>query len=267
MPSSKPLAGHICLIAGLCALLLALPAQAFDPERDTWLLPPPTEPVGGAQRVLDPVEFLRMRATGNDLEPEYATPGQLELLDASAKGDRPRLESLLQEGINPNGRRDLWGKTALVEAVDRGDVEMVRLLLDAGADPDLKAAGYTPLGRAAMQGHSRIARMLLEAGADPDLKSNDGNTPLAAAAAMNRVTVIRVLMAHQPDYTLHNLEGRTALSVAALEGFEEAVRAMLEGGIDVNVQDRNKSTALDATSESDNKRIQQLLVDYGATTL
>jgi uncharacterized protein len=267
MPSSKARAGRSRLFLGVIALCLALPAHAFDPERDTWLLPPPAEPAEGAQRVLDPMDFVRMRATGNDVEPEYATPGQLELLDASARGDRPRVESLLKGGVNPNGRRDLWGKTALVEAVDRGDVEMVRLLLDAGADPDMKAAGYTPLGRAAMQGHARIARMLLDSGADPDLKSNDGNTPLAAAAAMNRVAVIRALMAYRPDYTLHNLEGRTALSVAALEGFEEAVHAMLEGGVDVNVQDRNKSTALDATSESDNKRIQQLLVDYGATTL
>lgn len=256
-----------CLPLALALLSVAQPALAFDPERDAWLLPPVEEPAAGPQRVVDPMDFARMRATGNDLEPEYATPDQRELLDAAAKGDRTRLELLLKEGIAPNGRADVWGRTALLEAVDRGHVEMVRLLLDAGADPDLRGGGHAPLVRAALLGHAQITGMLLKHGADPDIKSSDGNTALTAAATMNRPEVIRVLMGFRPDYTLHNLEGRTALSVAALEGFEEAVRALLEAGVDVNVQDHNKGTAMDATTESDNKRIQKLLVDYGATTL
>ena len=253
------------LAALVLALVLAPPARAFDAERDAWLLPSPA--AAAPRAAVPPLEFARIHATGNDREPEYAASEQLALLEAVALGDRPRLEELLGRGVNPNGRPDLWGRAALVVAVDKGDVEMTRLLLEAGADPDMKSGGYTPLGLAAFRGHARIVRMLLQHGADPDLKGGDGNTPLTAAAAMNRVEVIRALMPFRPDYTLFNLEGRTALSVAALEGFEEAVRAMLEAGVDVNVQDENKGTAMDATTESDNKRIQKLLVDYGAITL
>ena len=42
---------------------------------------------------------------------------------------------------------------------------------------------------------------------------------------------------------------------------------MLDMGVDVNVQDKNKGTALDSTTFNDNKRIQKLLVDRGATSL
>jgi len=279
MPSSKPLAVGRSAVScrrivwnfgkGLPTYVLLLglvsPAFAFDPERDTWLLP---ELVTEAQRrQYDPLEFARIRATGNDLEPEYAVQEQRALIDAVAAGDRTQVEALLQKGVNPNGIPELWGRSALLQGVMRGDVELVRLLLDAGADPDLKSAGFTPLGQAALRGHARIAELLLKAGANPDFKSNDGNTPLIAAVSMNRVAVIQVLMRARPDFTLFNSEGRTALSLAAFENFEDAVRVMLEAGVDANVQDKNKGTALDSTTESDNKRIQKLLVDFGATTL
>ena len=245
--------------------LLTGPAQAFDMERDTWLLP--SDKAVDTRAKYNPLEFSRVKATGNDLEPEFAGDEQLALIEAAEQGDRARVETLLQVGFNPNGIAGQWGMSALNHAVQRGDVEIVRVLLDAGADPDLKAAGHQPLVLASLHGHARIAELLLQAGANPDLKSSDGNTPLIAAASMNRIPVIRVLMRAHPDYALFNLEGRTALSLAAFENFEEAVRVMLEAGVDVNVQDKNKGTALDATSDSDNKRIQKLLVDFGATTL
>lgn len=258
MPSSK------CFLTGLLLLGMVSPAHAFDPERDAWLLP---EASPEARRTVDPLEFARIKATGNDAEPEYAGAEQLALIQAVEQGDRAQVEKRLQQGVNPNGLTGPRGNTALVQAVARGDVEITRLLLDAGADADLKGGGYTPLGLAALRGHARIAELLLKAGADPDRKSNDGNTPLTAAASMDRLDVIRVLMAARPDFTLFNREGRTALSVAAFEGFEPAVRLMLDMGGDVNVQDRNKGNALDATSFNDNKRIQKLLVERGVSTL
>lgn len=235
-------------------------ASAFDPERDTWLLPPDVSRAQGVRVSAEPLEFARIRATGNDQEPEYASLDQRELIGAVIAGDHATLENFLKNGINPNARPDLWGKTALIEAIERGDVEMVRLLLDAGADPDVKGGGYTPLGRAAILGHGRITAMLLKYGADPDLKSSDGNTPLTAAASMNRLDVIRALLPARPDYTLYNLQGRTALSVAAMEGYEEAVRIMLEGGVDAAVPDRNGNTAL---VMADGKDIEEMLVKHG----
>ncbi|OYY92887.1 MAG: hypothetical protein B7Y41_14100 [Hydrogenophilales bacterium 28-61-23] len=252
----------------LALFVLAPQALAFDMERDTWLFPAETGARQDAERrKFNPLEFARIKATGNDQEPEYAVEGQLELIHAVEKRDRERIDALLKNGVNPNGLTGQWGKSALILAVEQGDVEITRLLLDAGADPDLKGGGYTPLVLAALRGHARIARLLLKAGANPDFKSGDGNSALTAAASMNRLDVIRVLMPFRPDYTLFNREGRTALSVAAMEGFEQAVRLMLETGVDANVQDKNKGTALDSTTFTDNKRIQKLLVDHGATTL
>ncbi len=267
MPSSDVRRRAVALPGLLALALLAAPAHAFDPERDTWLLPDAADARQSAPRLLvDPIEYARIKATGNDLEPEYAGTAQLLLIRAVEQKDREQIETLLQQGVNPNGLTGPLGDSALAQAVRLGDVESVRLLLDAGADPDLKAAGYTPLVLAALRGHARIVALLLKAGADPDRKAGDGNTPLTAAAGMDRVDCLRALLAARPDITLFNREGRTALSIAAMEGFEEAVRVMLEAGVDPNVLDRSGGTALTSTSLGDTARIEKLLVSHGAST-
>jgi ankyrin repeat protein len=254
------------LLVLLALLAIAGPAAAFEPERDAWLLADTPARATVPRQPRDPPEFARIRATGNDRELDYATGEQARLIDAAEAGERAALETLLQQGVNPNGLSGYRGSTALVHAVARGDVEMVRLLLDAGADPDQRGGGHTPLGLAALRGHTRVAGLLLKAGANPNLKSGDGNTPLAAAAAMNRPAVLATLLAAGADPALFNREGRTALSVAALEGFEDAVRAMLDAGVDANLRDRNGGTALAAAAIDDHKSILKLLVDHGGSS-
>ncbi|MEW5789135.1 MAG: ankyrin repeat domain-containing protein [Pseudomonadota bacterium] len=263
MPSSDLERRCLVLIA---LVALSAPARAFDMERDAWLLDGLALP-GVERQPTDPLEYGRIRASANDRAPEFAGERQRQLITAAQQGDRAGLEALLKQGVNPNGRIDPWSRTALIHAVDRGDVEMVRLLLEGGADPDMKAGGHTPLVLAALHGHARIVKQLLAGGADPDLKSGDGNTPLTAAAGMNRLAALEALLAAHPDPRLHNREGRTALSLAALEGFEAAVRIMLEAGVDPNVLDRNGGTALTSAGFDDNnKSIVGLLVRHGAAT-
>lgn len=228
MPASSPLLPGLAL-----GLLLAAPAASgFDDERQLWLLPHglPTQ-VLAPGRAFAPQDFVRMQATANDPAPAFAGPQQRALIAAVQADDRAQVEALLRQGVNPNARPDEHGRTALLEAVERGQVETVRMLLAGGADPDLAAGGFTPLVLAALRGEARIAGKLLQAGAEPDRKAADGNTPLTAAAALNRVAVLRVLVRHAPDPTQLNRERRTALSVAAQAGYLEAVRVMLEAGL------------------------------------
>lgn len=242
------------------------PAAAFDPERDVWLVGDSARVDGQARKSRDPREFERIRATGNDREPEYASPQQAQLISAAERGERALLESLLRQGVNPNALTGHRGASALSHGVIRGDVEMTRVLLEAGADPNLRAGGHTPLGLAALHGHARIAGMLMRAGANPELRSGDGNTPLTAAAALNRPAVLSVLLAGGANPAQFNREGRTALNIAALEGFEKAVRAMLVAGVDANLRDRNGGTAMAAAGLDGHKHIQELLVEFGGSS-
>ena len=75
--------------------------------------------------------------------------------------------------------------TALMEAADEGHVEVVRLLLESGADINTQedyGNGATALMEAAGNGHVEVVRLLLENGADTNTQNNSGRTVLMYAA-------------------------------------------------------------------------------------
>ena len=83
------------------------------------------------------------------------------------------------------------GTTALHEAASRGNVDAVRYLIAASAEIDIEEFSDTnqfdedkPLYCAAKGAHSEVVRVLLEAGADPSLLGSGDNTPFAAVLDM-----------------------------------------------------------------------------------
>lgn len=248
----------------LALLLVSGPGLAFDMERDDWLLREPKPMAPEARPRYEPIAFARIKATGNDQEPSYAEGAQRELIAAAARNDMKGVESLLKRGVNPNAVIDQWGENALMHAVSNGNGEMVRALLEAGADPDLKGRGFTPLGMAALQGHVRIVRQLLKAGADVDRKSNDGNTPIIAATLMHRTDVVRELLVYRPDMSIWNREGRVSLGIAVEQGDMDIVMMMLAAGVDPNLMDRNGNRPL--FWAGDRQDIAAMLVARGGTS-
>ncbi|CAE7566545.1 mask, partial [Symbiodinium pilosum] len=92
-----------------------------------------------------------------------------ELCESCLKGDLNIVRLLLEAGANKNAT-DPENRTALMLAAETGHLEITRLLLEAGADKDLKTAlCTTALMVAAQKGHVEIARLLLDAGANKDL--------------------------------------------------------------------------------------------------
>ena len=86
------------------------------------------------------------------------------------------------------------GDTALTLASKYGNVEIVKVLLAAGADQH-KADddGWTPLMRAAYGGHMEVVQVLLAAGADKDKADNHGRTPLMFARSSGFDMIVSLL--------------------------------------------------------------------------
>lgn len=114
------------------------------------------------------------------------------LMGHAARGDVAGVRLSLRLGVDPNEpsrygwRRETPGQTALTAAAQFGQVAVVRLLIDSGADPNLRDGGsafphMTPLATAATHGHLDVCRVLLEAGADPNIPTN----PKGAGATTN----------------------------------------------------------------------------------
>src|ERR1051325_12099391 len=133
-----------------------------------------------------------------------------DLRQAVRSGDVASAQVILASGFNPN-TRDNMGATALHDAVWSGQVELVRLLLDHRADPNIPHVEglSTPLHYAAIKGNAAIAAMLLDHGADLRAADRSGSTALHIAAARGDVDVVRLLIARKAPFDKKDRSGST----------------------------------------------------------
>jgi hypothetical protein len=122
-------------------------------------------------------------------------------LYAGAEGLLDILRVVNEAGADP-ALTNRYGGIALIPACERGHVEVVRYLLaESDVDVDhVNNLGWTGLLEAIIladgdEAHQAIVRLLLEAGADPELADRDGVTPLAHARAKGQAEIVALLVA------------------------------------------------------------------------
>uniref|UniRef100_A0A2K5EKS2 E3 ubiquitin-protein ligase MIB2 n=1 Tax=Aotus nancymaae TaxID=37293 RepID=A0A2K5EKS2_AOTNA len=109
---------------------------------------------------------------------------------------------------------------------------------------DAKNQGRTALQLAAYLGQVELVRLLLQARAGVDLPDEEGNTALHYAALGNQPEAARVLLNAGCRVDAINSTQSTALHVAVQRGFLEVVRTLCERGCDVNLPDAHSDTPL-----------------------
>ena len=107
----------------------------------------------------------------------------------------------------------------LSAAAFTGDIAAMKQALADEADPNTKdpQSGSTLLATAALMGHTKIVILLLERGADVNVRSRDGGTALHAAAFLGRTEIVQLLLEKGADTRLRNNTGSTALDGAKLD--------------------------------------------------
>jgi ankyrin-2 len=154
-----------------------------------------------------------------------------DLFTAAALGDEAVLGRLLAGGAEPNAT-DSVHQTPLMWATEAQHPKTVATLLEHRADARLvNSDGEAALHFAAWRPSVEIAKLLLDHGADPNAKTTMGTTPLHRAAATRRdVEMIRLLLDRGADPNLKENDGEKPLYYALHEGQTEAARLLLERG-------------------------------------
>lgn len=214
---------------------------------------------------------------------EFAARRQHDALRAAARGDLPALTRLLDLDAGLANAADHFGQTLLCHAAWRGDLSMVRLLIERGVD----VRREDPIYHAGYRGHREVCRLLVgHGGVDhlvpngepalvalfravyggeservdalvretPDLvhaQDANGYTPLHVAAGHGDVPLMRLLLAQASDLEATCRKGRTPLHRAAGQAQRDAVSLLLAAGARADARDGEGKTPLDLAIEKD----------------
>jgi len=176
--------------------------------------------------------------------------GVTPLLDASRTGDAAMMALLIKAGADPK-RAHPEGETPLMAAARSGNVPAVRLLLEQKVDVNAaeKEQQTTALMRAAAEGHVDVVDVLLKAGADPNRQAHvtsltertinsdhptGGFTALMWASRNGNEAVVRRLAEGGANLNLKNGDGASATMIAIYNDRFDIAATLAKLGADVN---------------------------------
>jgi len=176
--------------------------------------------------------------------------GRTPLMMAAYRGNVTILRALLDAGARVDAVSDT-GDTALCEAVSSKQRKALALLVSRGADVN-QPAMFTPLYHAASDGNVPLARWLLEQGAQVDAPIWTGTTALMAAAAAGSGSLVALLLAHGANPKRKDRNQQTALHVAVTrhkhpdepDDPSAIAHALLRAGAPVDAKDHEGATPL-----------------------
>lgn len=195
--------------------------------------------------------------------------GSTPLHNAVFGGNSAIVDLLIKRGVDLEVHDDHQENTALILASYYGDIEIVKLLLDAGANPNLfDEEQKTALSHAADKGYLEIVKLLINAHAAIDTQNENGHTPLMFAARAGHAAIVEFLIRNHAQINMRDNEGNTALHLAIKEGHPHVVKLLLNAGALTTIPNEQEMTPLmlaQRTNNPNKEAIIKLLRDKGAT--
>jgi ankyrin repeat protein len=184
---------------------------------------------------------------------------------AAKQNNRLRVVKLLLDNI-PNDERqmvnstDVNDKSALALAcIDQTQIPTATALLNCGADPNVEVAGESLLMRAIIWGDETFIRLLVEKGADIQIKDADA-VPLLLVVIENRSSeLVQYLIRSGADIEIKDTRGRSPLMQAILHRKYDIIVLLLQNGAKRNIPDSIGRTAEDWGRWVQNKKILNIL--------
>lgn len=152
---------------------------------------------------------------------EAAATGKINHIIRMLAREPELVHAYAEDGFHALGLACYFGHYDVAEYLMKA-----RAPINAPSRNGLKAA---PLHSATAAGHLRIVKLLLESGADPNVREQAGYTALHAAAQNGDMDLIRALLFAGADLTLKSDDGKTAMDIAMDAGHERATLLLGEG--------------------------------------
>ncbi|XP_074599788.1 death-associated protein kinase 1-like isoform X2 [Brevipalpus obovatus] len=186
------------------------------------------------------------------------------LFGAVEEGNLLGLQELLKSSKINISHANQHGETALHIAAGLGQFEILKFLVEKGADiKSLDSHGDSTIYWAARQGHSQIIRYLYEKGVDVDLKNKAEETAVHVAARYGHAEAIEQLCKCGANISVVDGHGETALHIAVWHGFPRIVHVLGEVGVEGNVKNKEDETALHCAAARGHVESVRCLLEIG----
>ena len=253
----------MALASALPVLRSPSPRREFViPEKDRWQTAALFGSVSELRELLD-----------RGLDPNTANPAGLTVLMMAAHNeDKVRL--LIERGARVNAKSKARYTALIIASLYRGSGEVVRLLLESGAEAQptapLPVSSASPLFFAAASGDTDKVSMLLERGARVDQKmlviGFFALTPLEMSVIRGDLNMARLLLNHGASIEDVDSNGMRPLSIAVTLNNAEMVRMLVNSGANLEHTDKFGYTPLHRATATDfgDTSVLQTLLELGA---
>jgi len=198
------------------------------------------------------------------------SPIDIALINAIVNDNIDQAIQAINSGANPNSF-DRNYLPAILLSASRQQVKIVDALIKSGADVNKKGtdekqeiSNGSALIAASANGNIDIVKLLLDADADKNITDDTGLTPLMSAAYMDNYQIVALLIRKGAALEQKDVKGYTALMFAANAGNNNSVKLLLENKANVNAKDKDNSTPIMFASQHGFNDIVGLLLSYGA---
>lgn len=161
--------------------------------------------------------------------------------------------------------RDSAGNTPLIAACSRGNMAVIRELIECGADVNaVNSENESSLLAASKNGHLETISYLLDNNADIEIRDNVGYGVLHAAAGFGHLAVLEILLPRIGSKDSPDAFGNTPLIYAAMYGHYNIVEFLLQNGADPDAQNVNGSTPLMEAAADGHRNTVEVLLRHNA---
>lgn len=211
-------------------------------------------PLHHAARSSDPGVAALLRDAAAELD-ACNHEGMTPLGVACAAGNWRLARFLLERGASAQPANEAGSVPPLLAAADgdEDDPAGVLLLIKHKAKVEARDSNQrSALHVAALAGHVEIVDILLAAGADANARDAQARTPWLDAARGGHLPVLERLLAAQPQLDALDQDGRNALALACIGEFESLplVRQLLDAGLDPNLPGNDGKSAIKLAAEA-----------------